>query len=109
MLVLLGIGISISNTREACKALFSNRSWEFTRTPKYAHLQNKHDWRLRKYQIPVDLIWMWEMVLAMLGLWAIGTAIRQTNLAVLLILVPFTASYGFIMTLSILQSRNAKA
>jgi cellulose synthase/poly-beta-1,6-N-acetylglucosamine synthase-like glycosyltransferase len=109
VLVLLGIGISLSNMREACKALFSNRTWDFTRTPKYAHLQNKHDWRLRKYQMPVDLIWISELVLVMLGGWAIWTAIKQMNIAVLFILVPFTLSYGFVMTLSILQSGNAKA
>ncbi len=109
VLLLLGFGISLSNMREAGKALFTDRVWEFTRTPKYANLQNKHDWRLMKYQIPLDLLWIWELVFVMVGLWAIGTAIEHTNFTVLLILVPFTLSYGFVMVLSILQSRKVKA
>ncbi len=109
VLVLLSLGISLSNLREAVKALFTNRSWEFARTPKYADLQNKHDWKKKKYQMPVDIIWVTELILVILGLWAIGTAIRQTSYPVLLILVPFTVSYGFVMSISILQSRKAKA
>jgi hypothetical protein len=109
VLVLLSLGISLSNLREASKALFTNRTWEFSRTPKYADLQDKNDWKKKKYQLPVDIIWIMELILVMLGLWAIGTAIRQTSYPVLLILVPFTISYGFVMLLSILQSRKANA
>jgi hypothetical protein len=109
VLVLLSLGISLSNLREAVKALFTNRAWEFTRTPKYAALHNKQDWKEKKYQIPVDIIWITEFILVLLGLWATGTAIRQTNYAILLILVPFTLSYGFVMYLSVLQSRKVKA
>ncbi len=109
VLVLLSLGISISNLREAAKALFSNRRQVFTRTPKYADLKNKDDWKKKKYQLPVDIIWVTELILLLLGLWAIGTAIRQTTYAVLLVLVPFTLSYAFVMSLSILQSRKAKA
>jgi hypothetical protein len=57
----------------------------------------------------VDIIWIYEFIFIVLGLWAIGTAIRQSNYPVLLILIPFTASYGFVMALSILQSRTARA
>ncbi len=109
VLVLLSLGISLSNLREASKALFTNRTWEFSRTPKYADLQDKNDWKKKKYQLPVDIIWITELILVMLGIWAIGTAIRQTSYPVLLILVPFTISYGFVMLLSILQSRKANA
>ena len=107
-LLLLGFGLSLSNTREAVKALLTNRIWEFSRTPKYADLQNKQDWRRMEYQIPLDLQWLAEFVLGMLGGWAIGAAIQQANIAVLLILVPFTVSYGFVVLFSILQSRKAK-
>jgi cellulose synthase/poly-beta-1,6-N-acetylglucosamine synthase-like glycosyltransferase len=109
VLVLLSLGISLSNLREAVKALLTNRTWEFTRTPKYADLENLQDWKKKKYQVPVDIIWISEFIFIVLGIWAIGTAIRQLNYPVLLILIPFTASYGFVMALSILQSRKARA
>jgi hypothetical protein len=108
-LLLLGFGLSLSNTLEAGKALFTNRNWEFSRTPKYADLQNKQDWRLRKYQIPLDLLWMPELVFILLGLWAIGTAVHNTNYSVLFILIPFTVGYGFVLLFSILQSKKGIA
>lgn len=109
VLLLLGFGISLSNLREAGKALFTNRTWEFTRTPKYADLQNNQDLRVRKYQVPLDHLWMAELAFVILGLWSVGTAIQHANFTVLFILVPFTLSYGFVFLFSILQSRKAKA
>lgn len=108
VLILLSLGISVNNLREAGKALLTNRTWEFARTPKYADLQGKREWKKKKYQVPVDIIWIAELTLVMLGVWAIGAAIRQTSYPVLLVLVPFTFSYGFVLLLSILQSHNAK-
>ena len=108
VLLLLCFGISLSTMRGVSQALFTNRAGEWTRTPKYADLQNKQDWRKSKYQIPLDLLSIWEFVFVLVGLWAIETAIQHTNFSVLLILVPFTLSYGFVLLFSILQSRKAK-
>jgi hypothetical protein len=91
------------------QALFTNRMGEWTRTPKYADLQNTQDWRKSLYQIPLDLLWIWELVFTIAGLWAIESAIRHLNWSLLLILVPFTLSYGFVLLFSILQSRKAHA
>jgi cellulose synthase/poly-beta-1,6-N-acetylglucosamine synthase-like glycosyltransferase len=109
VLVLLSLGISLSNLREAFKALFMNRAWEFARTPKYADLENLQDWKKKKYQVPIDIIWIPELIFVLVGIWAIGTAIRLSNTPELLILVPFTLSYGFVMILSIMQSRKVQA
>jgi cellulose synthase/poly-beta-1,6-N-acetylglucosamine synthase-like glycosyltransferase len=109
VLILLSLGISLSNMREAGKALLSNRIWEFKRTPKYADLQNKQDWRTRRYQISIDPLWVTEFFFTLAGLLAIWSAIRHTNFSVLMILVPFTFSYGFVLWLSIQQSRKEKA
>src|SRR5271157_460245 len=108
VLLLLCFGISLSTTRGVCQALFTNRAGKWTRTPKYANLKDKQDWRQSKYQIPLDLLWIWELVFVIVGLWSIETAIQQMNLGVLLILVPFTLSYGFVLLFSILQTRKAK-
>jgi cellulose synthase/poly-beta-1,6-N-acetylglucosamine synthase-like glycosyltransferase len=108
VLVLLGFGVSLSNTLEAGKALFSNRTWEFTRTPKYADLQNKEGWRARKYQIPLDPIWTLELAFACTGAVAIGFAIWHSNYSVLLILIPFTIAYFFVCFLTVLQSGRRK-
>jgi cellulose synthase/poly-beta-1,6-N-acetylglucosamine synthase-like glycosyltransferase len=108
-LLLLGFGISLSNTLEAGKALFSNRIWEFTRTPKYADLANRGEWRARRYQTVLNPVWMLELLFACLGVYAMGCAIGRSNYFVLLILVPFTISYAFVSLLTVLQSRRQKA
>jgi cellulose synthase/poly-beta-1,6-N-acetylglucosamine synthase-like glycosyltransferase len=107
-LLLIGFGLSLSNTLEAIKALFSNRIWDFNRTPKYADLQDQQDWRTRTYQVQLDPLWAAELIFMALGLLAIFSAFRASNFSVLLILVPFTISYAFVFLLSILQSRKAK-
>ncbi len=109
VLLLLSFGISLSTMRGVGRGLFTNRAWEWTRTPKYADLQNKQAWRQSKYQVPLDPLWILEFVFVMLGIWAIGTAIQHMNFNVLIILVPFTLSYGFVFFFSILQSRKVKA
>ena len=108
LLLLLGLGISISNTLEAGKALFSNRIWEFSRTPKYAYLENKGGWRASKYQIALDSVWILELLFACLGAVAITITIafRRSDFSVLLILIPFTIAYAFICFLTVLQSKR---
>jgi cellulose synthase/poly-beta-1,6-N-acetylglucosamine synthase-like glycosyltransferase len=108
VLLLLCFGISLSTMQGVAKGLFTNRSWEWTRTPKFADLQNKQAWRRSKYQIPLDPVWMWELAFTAVGLWAIGAAVQHLNFTDLIILVPFTLSYGFVFWFSILQSRREK-
>jgi cellulose synthase/poly-beta-1,6-N-acetylglucosamine synthase-like glycosyltransferase len=109
VLLLVSIGISLGTTRGVGRGLLTNREWEWTRTPKYDDLQNKKDWRQSKYQIPLDLLWLVEFIFVMLGLWAIAIAILQMDFNVLVILMPFTLSYGFVLVLTILQSLRLKA
>jgi hypothetical protein len=109
VLLFLCFGISLSTMQGVAKGLFTNRSWEWTRTPKFADPQNKQAWRKSKYQIPLDPIWIWELAFTAVGLWAIGTAVQHLNFTDLIILVPFTLSYGFVFLFSILQSRMSKA
>jgi cellulose synthase/poly-beta-1,6-N-acetylglucosamine synthase-like glycosyltransferase len=105
VLFLLGSGISVSNTIEAIKALFTNRMWEFKRTPKYANLQRKEGWRNRRYQISLDFVFLLELASVFLGLVATIVAILHSHYAVLTILVPYTTAYIFITLLTYQQSR----
>jgi cellulose synthase/poly-beta-1,6-N-acetylglucosamine synthase-like glycosyltransferase len=104
ILYLLGCGISLSNTIEAGKALFTNRNWAFKRTPKYAIHHDDEKWRSKRYQVSLDYVCLLELILVCLGASAISYAIWRANFGVLLVLVPFTAAYAFVSTLTILQS-----
>jgi hypothetical protein len=108
-IILLSLGISLSNMREAGKALFSNRNWEFKRTPKYADLNNRQEWRSRRYQISIDPLWVAELLFTLLGIVSIGMAIHVSNYSVLMILVPFTISYAIVLWLTLQQSRKSQA
>lgn len=105
-LFLLGCGISLSNTIEASKALLTKRSWAFRRTPKYAVQDGVDKWRDKRYQVALDFVWWIELLSISLGLLATGYSISQSNFGVLLILVPFTIAYIFVLLLTILQSRQ---
>lgn len=105
IMFLLGSGISVSNTIEAFKALFTNRSWEFKRTPKYAYVQGKEGWQNRRYQVPLDFVFLLELSSVILGIIASVFAILRAHYAVLAILIPYTASYIFVALLTLQQSR----
>jgi len=107
VLLLLGFGLSLSNTREAAKALLTDRNWEFTRTPKYANLQNQRDWRKKRYQESMDLFWIVELFFLLTGLLAIGFAIQKSNFSVLWILVPFVLGYAFILLFTFLHNNRS--
>jgi cellulose synthase/poly-beta-1,6-N-acetylglucosamine synthase-like glycosyltransferase len=106
LLYLLGCGISMSNTIEAGKALFTNRNWAFKRTPKYAIQHENEGWSSKRYQVSLDYVCLLELILVCLGVSAIGYAVWRSNFGALLVLVPFTAAYAFVSTLTILQSRR---
>lgn len=106
VLFLLGSGISVSNTVEAVKALFTNRQWEFKRTPKYANVRDKEGWRDRSYQVPLDFVVLLELASVCLGVIATIIAIMHHHYWVLAILIPYTTSYIFISFLTFQQSRS---
>jgi cellulose synthase/poly-beta-1,6-N-acetylglucosamine synthase-like glycosyltransferase len=110
VLFLLGSGISVSNTVEAIKALFTNREWEFKRTPKYANVKGKEGLRNHSYQVPLDFVFLLELASVCLGVVATSVAILHAHYAVLAILIPYTSAYIFVSLLTYLQSRpQAKA
>jgi hypothetical protein len=106
VLFLLGCGVSLNNTIEAGKALLTNRDWAFKRTPKYAVRHGQEEWRDKRYQVPLDPECLLELSCVCLGGVAIADAIWQSSLAALLILIPYTTAYAFVLWLTIRQSRR---
>ncbi len=106
VLFFLGCGVSLSNTIEAGKALFTKRSWVFKRTPKYAVQYGEDNWRDKRYQVALDFVWLVELAFVCLGIASIGSSVLSSNYGVLVILVPFTTAYTFVLLLTILQSRQ---
>ena len=107
MLLMVSFGISLNNTLEAGKALFSNRSFAYVRTPKYAQLTSQAMWQTKKYQVKLEPVWMLELLFAAIGCMAIWLALIELNYSTLVILVIFTVSYAFISISTVLQSRSS--
>jgi cellulose synthase/poly-beta-1,6-N-acetylglucosamine synthase-like glycosyltransferase len=106
VLFFLGCGVSLSNSVEAGKALFTRRSWNFMRTPKYDVHHGSDKWRDKRYQVALDPVWLVELAVVSLGLTSIGYSISYSNYGVLVILVPFTMAYSFVLLLTVFQSRQ---
>ncbi len=103
VLLLLGYGISASNTIEAAKALLLRRSGSFRRTPKYAILGRKGSWRDKRYQVPLDPSTAVEAGCAALAFFAIAAAALSGNYGIVPILALYGASYSFVPACTILQ------
>ncbi len=106
ILFFLGFGVSLSNTIEAGKGLLTNKDWAFKRTPKYAIQYSKEKWSDKRYQVSLDIVSLFELITVCLGGISIGYSIWNSNYGILLILVPYTAAYAFVFSLTILQSRQ---
>jgi hypothetical protein len=106
ILFFLGFGVSLSNTIEAGKALLTNKSWTFRRTPKYAIVYGKEKWSDKRYQVSLDFVSLIELVFVCLGGFSIGYSIWNSNFGILVILIPYTAAYAFVFSLTLLQSRR---
>lgn len=103
----IGYGVSVSNTIQVLRALLSSSSQPFLRTPKYAIERSGDDWRGKKYQVLLDATLVIELLTIVLGAASIASADTFGNLGILPILVPYTASYVFVASLTIYHSRGA--
>ncbi len=109
VLFLLGCGISLSNTVEATKALFTDRDWAFQRTPKYAIERKIGGWQDKSYQVPLDAVWYMELALVVLGLFAMVDAVRYADYLILPVLLPYTAAFAYVVWMTVRESRSGGA
>ncbi len=109
LLAVIGFGVSLSNTIEAAKALFTNRVFKFKRTPKYNIRAPGADWRARRYQVPLDAGGILEAAMAGLGIAATAIGAGRSIYWPLLLIAPYTFGYGFVALLTFLQSGKKEA
>lgn len=109
LLVVLGYGISISNSVYALKGIFSRKRGTFLRTPKYAVVHAGEEWRGKKYQIPVNSAALLEAGAVGIALASLASALRNGNLGILPILLVYLTGYSFVLYLSLRQTPGARA
>jgi cellulose synthase/poly-beta-1,6-N-acetylglucosamine synthase-like glycosyltransferase len=109
LLGMIGFGVSLSNSVEALKALFSARSWPFKRTPKYAVVRTEDDWKGKRYQVSFDVLGLLEALLAAIGIAGAFMAGAHANVGLVPVLALYAASYALVSGLTLLHSRKGRA
>jgi len=104
----LGIGLAFSNARAVIEALAGVKS-EFVRTPKY-RVENTHDesWKRKKYKRKHGWLPLLELSFALYFVLAITYAIRMHMWGPIAFLLLFCFGYGYMGTLSLLQTARGK-
>ncbi len=104
LLVIIGYGISVSNSVSALSGLLSNQTGVFLRTPKYAITTTGGSWREKKYQLSLNRVTVFETIASVVGIVALVYAIFENNLGIVPILAVYVAGYLLVLYLTLSQS-----
>lgn len=108
LLVVLGYGISISNSVQALGGLFSPRTGTFSRTPKYAIEARGQTWEEKKYQISSKGTTALELSATILAGAALVYGVVTSNYGILPILAVYLTGYSFVLYLTLTQTMRSK-
>jgi cellulose synthase/poly-beta-1,6-N-acetylglucosamine synthase-like glycosyltransferase len=103
-LVVLGYGISISNSVQALGGLFSRQTGTFSRTPKYAIRNSGETWKGKKYQVPLNKTTLLEAGATVLASLAVANAYVTRNFGILPILAVYLIGYSVVLYLTLTQA-----
>jgi cellulose synthase/poly-beta-1,6-N-acetylglucosamine synthase-like glycosyltransferase len=104
LLVVLGYGISISNSTQALKGLLSSDIGPFLRTPKYAITKAGQTWGEKKYQLRFNFTTFLEVCAVAIAVLAIARTLFVGNIGLLPILSIYLIGYAFVLFLTIKQT-----
>ena len=104
LLVILGYGISVSNSVSVLSGLFSGKTGVFLRTPKYAITGKSGTWKEKKYQLALNRVTIFETLASVVGIIALIYATALQNLGIIPILAVYVTGYILVLLLTISQS-----
>ena len=102
ILMSIGIGLCINNTKAVFEALF-NKQTEFTRTPKYRIEGDGDDWVGKKYRQSVNVQPLIELALGLYFTWTVFYALASQIYATVPFLVLFQIGFLYTGLLSLVQ------
>jgi cellulose synthase/poly-beta-1,6-N-acetylglucosamine synthase-like glycosyltransferase len=103
LLVLLGTGLTLSNSRAIYRTLTGKRD-EFGRTPKFRLEGHSAAWKESRYALPFDWMAWGEMLAAAYALLGVAIAFYRGNLFAIPFLMLYVAGFGYVASLSVLHS-----
>jgi cellulose synthase/poly-beta-1,6-N-acetylglucosamine synthase-like glycosyltransferase len=104
LLVILGYGISISNSVSALTGLLSPQTGTFLRTPKYAITTKEQTWKGKKYQLSLNKVTLLEGLSVLIGSLAVARAVQTNNIGIIPILAIYMAGYLLVFALTVSHS-----
>ncbi|MEO1474376.1 MAG: cellulose synthase family protein, partial [Pseudomonadota bacterium] len=104
MMMALGIGLSINNTRAVLEGLFGNNS-EFIRTPKHGIISKTQGWVKKRYKAGKTMHSVIEFCVGLYFVVTIGLAIATGSWASIPFLVMFMIGFLYVGSLSLYQTR----
>jgi cellulose synthase/poly-beta-1,6-N-acetylglucosamine synthase-like glycosyltransferase len=108
LLVILGYGISVSNSVSALSGLLSNQTGVFLRTPKYAITSKAGTWKEKKYQLALNRVTVFETLASVVGVIALIYAAALNNLGIIPILAVYVTGYVLVLFMTLSQSVSKK-
>jgi cellulose synthase/poly-beta-1,6-N-acetylglucosamine synthase-like glycosyltransferase len=103
LLVAVGTGLSLNNTRAVLEALLNIKS-EFKRTPKFAVTGHSERWQTSTYALPRDPVAWLELALALYALGLLGWVISWGIWWLIPWLLLYTGGYSYISGLAFVQA-----
>jgi hypothetical protein len=103
LLVLLGMGLTLSNSRAIYRAV-RGRQEEFSRTPKFSLERGGEDWRGSRYALSLDWMVLGETLAALYALLGVGIALEQGNLLAIPFLMLYVVGFGYVASLTVIHS-----
>lgn len=104
LLIALGTGLSLNNSRAIWEALTGRGSREFKRTPKFAVTGRSLQWQRSAYTLPHDPAAWIELLLALYALGLLGWVISQGIWWLIFWMLLYAAGYSYVAGLAFVQT-----
>lgn len=104
LLVFVGTGLALSNTRAVLEALLGQGS-DFRRTPKFDVRQRGDKWTGHSYALPFSWITLGEMLLSLYALCAVAVAWNNGNVYAVPFLLIYVLGFAYVAGLDLWQTR----
>ena len=104
LMMSLGIGLCINQTRAVLEALFQRESGEFVRTPKHGVVAKIEGWKTKKYRAAKTIVPALEVGFAAYFALAIVMAMKNGHWVSLPFLLLFFLGYAYVGLLSLRQT-----
>ena len=107
ILMLLGTGICLNNTRAVWQGL-RTEGGEFLRTPKFDVEANGEHWQLSRYRLPLDSLVLGEVALMIYALGLAGYAVTIDKWWSMPFMLLYAGGFALVIGVELWQSRAAR-